>query len=92
VGLRDELDTRFKEALKRKDKDTVSVIRLLRAAVKKREIDLKRQLTDEEIVKVIKRQLKQRQEAAETFRKAQREDLATKEQKEAEILQAFLPE
>lgn len=67
------------------------VIRYLRASLGNREIDLKRTLSDDEVVGVIQTQIKQRSDAAELFRQGHREDLALNEEQQAAILSEYLP-
>lgn len=90
--LLEQLDQDMKTALKNKEKTRLSVIRLLKAALKNEEIKLKRTLTEEEIVTVLSREMKQRKESLEEFTKAGRDDLIQQLKEEMEILQAYLPE
>lgn len=92
MSLLEQLDQDMKTALKNKEKTRLSVIRLLKAALKNEEIKLKRTLTEEEIVTVLSREMKQRKESLEEFTKAGRDDLIQQLKEEMEILQAYLPE
>jgi hypothetical protein len=91
MNLAESLDAAFKEALKGKQEVAVSTLRMLRAAVRYREVELKRPLTEAELQAVIASQGKQRREAAAEYRKAGRPDLAVKEEEEIKILLSFLP-
>jgi len=91
MTLRERLDAEFKAAMKERDELRLSVIRMVRAAVKNREIDQKKEMQDEGITEVISSLMKQRRESLRMFREGGREDLAAKEEKEIEILLAFLP-
>lgn len=82
----------MKEALKAKDKERLSVIRMVRAAVKKAEIDKRDSLTDEEVLDVILREVKQRKDAIDEYAKAGRQELADKERQELAILEQYLPQ
>lgn len=84
----------MKEAMRTGDADRLSVIRLLRASIKNKEIDKGKgqQLTEEEILQVISTAVKQRKESIEQFEKGGRQDLVEKEKKELAILQSFLPQ
>ncbi|PIP17402.1 MAG: glutamyl-tRNA amidotransferase [Candidatus Portnoybacteria bacterium CG23_combo_of_CG06-09_8_20_14_all_37_13] len=83
----------FKEAFKQKRETEVSVLRMLQSAIKNAEVAKKRQeLTDEEVMKIIKQQIKQHQDSIEQFEEGNREDLVRKEEKELQILQNYLPE
>lgn len=79
----------LKQALKSGDSLRLSVLRLLKSAIHYQQIDLGRELTEEEIVKVIDKETKKRRESVEAYR-GKREDLADKEQQEFEILESYL--
>ncbi len=82
----------MKTALKQKEKTKLSVIRMVRAAIKKEEIAQKRSLTDAEVLQIMSRELKQRNEALEGFQKAGRQEQVEQQEEEIEILKAYLPE
>jgi len=65
---------------------------MLKSAAKNKQVELRRELTDEETLDVLARQVKQRKESIESFTKGARPDLAAKEQAELEILSAYMPE
>lgn len=81
----------MKNALRAKDSDRLSAIRLLVAAIKQREIDQRISVDDTETGVVIQKLIKQRREALAQFESAGRADLAAKERFEAELLAAYLP-
>jgi uncharacterized protein YqeY len=83
----------MKEAMRSGQAAKVSVIRMIRAALKNREIDRgkARPLTDQDVLDVIQSGIKQRREAIEQFQKGGRADLVAKEEEEVSILQTFLP-
>jgi len=78
-------------AMKAGDKDKVSCLRVLLAAVKNREKDLRKQLDDQEIIAAIRSEIKQVTESYEQFKGGHREDLAQKEFKNLQILRSYLP-
>ena len=78
--------------MKAGDRLKLSTLRMLVAAIKQKEIDTRAELSDDEIVSVIEKQMQQRLEAAEQFEAAGRNELFEKESQEAEILKAYLPE
>lgn len=78
-------------ALKAKDELTVSVFRLLKSALKNAAVAKQSELTVEDELKVIKQEVKKRQDSVTSFRSAGREDLAVKEEAELKILQVYLP-
>lgn len=90
-SLKEIFDQQLKSALKSRDELCVSTLRLLRAAIKNKEIELIKALDDEGIISVIRKMVKQRQESIEQFLKGNRKDLADKEQKEIHILERYLP-
>ncbi|MGH3145604.1 MAG: GatB/YqeY domain-containing protein [Rubrobacter sp.] len=83
-------DTRV--AMKERDRTRVAALRMLGAALKNGEIEAGRPLEEQEEKTILRRQLKQREESSEAFRKAGREERAASESAEAEIVRAYLPE
>ena len=79
-------------AMKERDRRRVGALRMLGAALKNGQIEAGRPLTEEEEQVVLRRQLKQREESAEAFRRAGREERAASESAEAEIVRGYLPE
>ena len=74
------------------DRLKLSTLRMLVAAIKQKEIDTRSDLSDDDIISIIEKQMQQRLEAAEQFEAAGRNELFEKESQEAEILKAYLPE
>jgi uncharacterized protein YqeY len=91
VDLKTRLGEDFKQALRSGDKLRVSVIRLLTALIKNREVEKRGPLTDAEVLQAIVASCKQRQEASEQYQRGGRQDLAEKESAELKILQSYLP-
>ncbi len=89
--LKDELLEDMKVAMKQKEKERLSVIRMARAAIKNIEIDKRKDLTDEEVIEVISKEVKQRRDAIPEYVKAGREDIVQKLKEEIEILTKYLP-
>ena len=92
MALRERLSEEMKNAMKARDDLRLSAIRLIRAAVKNKDIELKRELNDQEIVEVIATLGKQRRESIRLFGEAGRRDLVEKEEKELAVLLDFLPQ
>jgi len=92
AALKERITQDMKEAMKERDILKVSTLRLLLAEIKNKEIDKKGELTDEEILSLIQKAVKQREESIEQYRKGNRSDLVEKETKEIEILKSYLPE
>ena len=81
----------MKTAMKAKDQVTLSTIRMVTSAVKNKEIELIRKLSEEETAEVIAKAIKQRRDSIEQYRKGAREDLAAKEESEIAVLERYLP-
>ncbi|HEX9892095.1 MAG TPA: GatB/YqeY domain-containing protein [Actinomycetota bacterium] len=90
--LKQRLEREMKEALKAGEKVRLGALRMLAAAVKNREVELRRELTDDELIEVAARQVKQRKESAEAFDGGGRPELARKEREEQAVLEAYLPQ
>jgi len=91
TSLYKRLDQAFKEAIKKQQPVTASTLRLLKSAIRYREVDLKRQLTEDELLAIIGTQVKQRREAVAEYTKAGRPELAQREEEELSVLLSFLP-
>ncbi len=91
MSLSDRLTEDLKLAMKSRDQLRMDVIRMIKAAVLNKEVELKRDLDDAEMSRVMTTLVKQRRESIEQFEKAQRTELAAKEQKEIEIIESYLP-
>jgi uncharacterized protein YqeY len=89
--LKARLQEEMKDALRARDKVRLGALRLLHASVKNREVELLREVEDEEFVEVVGREVKRRKEAAEAYEKAGRQDLLDRERHEQEVLEAYLP-
>lgn len=79
------------QAMKARDAERTSTLRMLLAELKNERIKLGHEVSEEEFFVVLQRGVKQRNESAEQYRKGAREDLATKEEREAAVLAAYLP-
>ncbi|MCL6452454.1 MAG: GatB/YqeY domain-containing protein [Alicyclobacillus sp.] len=91
MNLAQRLADDLKTAMKAQDKVRLSVVRMVRAAVKNKEIEVGAPLNDEAIVAVIQKELKQRQDSLQAFESAGRTDLTEAVQAEIAILQTYLP-
>lgn len=89
--MKDRLNVEYKEALLNKDSNKVMILRTIKSNVKLREIDKKSELTEEEIIEVVSKEIKQRKDSINEFSKANRMDLVDKEQAELDILMAYMP-
>ena len=80
------------EAMKNKEKERLTVIRMVKAAMDQEHIDRKREINDELLIDVVNKQIKMRKDSIAEFEKAGRNDLSEKTQSEIDILMAYLPE
>jgi uncharacterized protein YqeY len=87
----DQINRDLTEAMKAKEAERLSAIRMIKTALKLRETDLPGEVDDAEAMKVLNTLLKQRRDAAEQYRAGNREELAQKEEREALIIQSYLP-
>lgn len=87
----DQINSDLTEAMKARDAERLSAIRMVKTALKLRETDLPGVVDDAEAMKVLNTLLKQRRDAAEQFRAGGREELALKEENEARIIESYLP-
>ena len=87
-----QIQNHVKDAMKSGDRLKLSTLRMLVAAIKQKEIDTRSDLSDDDIISIIEKQMQQRLEAAEQYEAAGRNELFEKESQEAEILKAYLPE
>jgi hypothetical protein len=91
MTLQEKISAALKDAMRARDEAKLSSLRLVLTSIKNREKEVRRSLEDQEVVKVISTQIKQRREAIEQYRKADREDLAQAEENELQVLQAYMP-
>ncbi|EJF07196.1 hypothetical protein ThvES_00006720 [Thiovulum sp. ES] len=89
--LRDQIRSDIKDAMKQKEVFRRDTLRLLSSAMKQIEVDERKELSNEDVIKIIQKQIKQREESAKQYSEAGREDLAEKENGEADIFRAYLP-
>ncbi len=92
MDYRSKIEEGLKEALRQKDAVRVSVLRMLLAAIKNKEVEKIRALSDDEFYSVVKTSINQHLDSIESFKKGQRLELMEKEEKELLILKGFLPE
>ncbi len=92
MSLDDQLLEDLRQAMRSKEQLRVNVIRMMKAAIQTKQLDLKRELDDAELTKVMTTLIKQGKEAAELYSKAKRDDLAAKELREIGIIERYLPQ
>ena len=95
MTLKDNINSRFQSALKNKDKNLISTLRLMIAAIKDGEIAKrkgdKKDITDNDIITILRKMIKQRKESSDIYKKAGRNELFQKEYEEVLIIESFLP-
>jgi uncharacterized protein YqeY len=92
MALRERIDADIKEAMKAGAKDKVSALRMLVSALKNKQIDKRRPLTEEEVTETVRSQIKQRKDSIEQFAQGGRQDLVDKETAEVSFLEVYLPQ
>jgi uncharacterized protein len=92
MELRQQIDNALKDAMREKNETKRDALRMLLTALKVKEKDIKRQPDEAETQQTIVTLIKQRRDSAEQYKSGGREDLASKEEEEIQILQAFLPQ
>jgi uncharacterized protein YqeY len=92
MSLKETINDAVKASMKAKDKDTTATLRLVTSAIKQIEVDERRELSDDDVIAVLTKMVKQRRESIEQFTKGNRQDLADKEQAELDLIQQYLPE
>lgn len=90
--MRERILSDLVSAMKNKDKETLSVLRMVKGAIQLEEINKKQELNDEDVISVLSKQIKTRKESIVEFEKAGRTDLVEQTSKEVEILSKYMPE
>jgi len=95
MSLKEKINNDIKEAMKAKDADRLSTLRMVMSVIKNAEIEKRvkdnAELTDEEVVKIMRKENKKREESVATYTAANRPELAASEKKEIEIIGSYLP-
>ena len=89
--MRNQILEDLKAAMKNQDKERLAVIRMVKGAIQMSELNKKHELSDEEVIDVISKEIKSRKDSINEFKKGGREDLIQKTQAEIEILSEYLP-
>lgn len=90
--MRSQILEDLKEAMKAQDKQKLSVIRMVKGAIQMEELNTKRELTDDEVIGIISKQIKTRKESIMEFEKGNRTDLIEQTESEIKILETYMPE
>ena len=91
MTLKERITEDMKAAMRASEKERLSTIRMVQAAIKQREVDERITLDDAQVVTVLEKMVKQRKESIAQFEQGGRKDLADKERQEIELLQTYLP-
>ena len=94
MDLKEKIDNQYKNSIKEKDTNSVNTLRLIKSAIKDKEISLrgkKDNLDNEDILNLLQSLIKQRKDSIESFEKANRPDLIDKEKSEINVIELFLP-
>jgi uncharacterized protein YqeY len=91
MSLKDRITEDMKNAMRAKDSERLGTIRMITSAIKQREVDERITLDDTQVLSVVEKMIKTRKESIVQFQSGGREDLVAKEQKEIELLQAYMP-
>ncbi|CAM2852237.1 GatB/YqeY domain-containing protein [Legionella worsleiensis] len=92
MSIKERLNNDIKDAMRAKDKNLLTTLRLITAAVKQIEVDERIEVTEERMLAILDKMTKQRKESIAQYEKANRDDLVAQEQFELEIISKYLPE
>jgi uncharacterized protein YqeY len=92
TSLKEQIQSDMKNALRAGEKERLGTIRMLLAAIQSREIEARAELSDNDVLQVVEKLIKQRKDSARQFADAGRDDRAAQETSEAELLQTYMPE
>lgn len=91
MSLKETLVTDMKIAMREKDSHRLEVVRMLRAAVQRKEVDDQKELTEDETLAIVQKMIKQAQDSIKQFNEGDRADLAEKEQSQLEVMMTYMP-
>ncbi|AWB33206.1 GatB/YqeY domain-containing protein [Orrella marina] len=92
MSLKESISTEVKNAMRARDSARLGTLRFLQAAIKQKEVDERRDLSDADVTSIIEKQIKQRRESIAAYEQAGRTETAEQEKAEIIVLQAFLPQ
>jgi uncharacterized protein YqeY len=90
-SIKGRIEEDVKSAMRSKDKERLATLRLIRAAIKQREVDERIELDDAQVLAVLEKMIKQRRDSIEQYRGAGREELAAKEEAEIGVIEQYMP-
>tara|TARA_B100001029_G_C15060673_1_gene458176 strand:- start:420 stop:875 length:456 start_codon:yes stop_codon:yes gene_type:complete len=95
MNLINKIDEKYKTSIKEKDSNSINTLRLVRSAIKDKQISIRgkqENLSDGDVLSLLQNMVKQRKDSIEAFEKANRQDLIDKEKAEINVIETFLPE
>jgi len=92
MNIKAKLQQDLVTAMKNKDERRVSILRLLRGAIRQQEIDRRKELSDEEVITILQQAAKQHKDSITAYRQGQRNDLVEQEEYELNLIQSYLPQ
>ncbi|MCD4704720.1 GatB/YqeY domain-containing protein [bacterium] len=92
MNLKEDVEVDFKEAFKSKDSAKLAVLKMIKSSIHNREIELKKELSEEEILKLFFSESKKVKDSIEQFKKGGRDDLVENEKRDLKIIEQYLPE
>lgn len=92
MSLKDTINADVKDAMRAREKEKTMTLRLIMSAIKQIEVDERKELSDDDVIAVLSKMVKQRRESIEQYTKGNRIDLAEKEETELLLIQTYLPE
>ena len=92
MSLSERLSDDMKQLMKSGDKFALSVVRMIRSAIKNVEIESRKTLSDDEVLDILSKEIKQRRDALQEFEKAGRDDLADQAKAEIDVIQRYMPQ
>jgi len=92
MSIKDQIEKNYIDAYKSREELKISVLRLVKSALKNEEISKKKELSEDEVIAVLKREAKQRKDSIEEFKKGNKLEAAKKEGSELSIIESYLPE
>ncbi|MEW6203421.1 MAG: GatB/YqeY domain-containing protein [bacterium] len=90
-GIAEQITEKLKAAMKRKDETALNTMRALKTALRYKEVEVQRALEEGEVLQVLQKEARKRQEAAEEYRKVGKDEPAEKEEREMKLINEFLP-
>ena len=89
--LKEKIEKDYIDSYKMKDEFKIGILRLIRSTIKNSEIETKRDLTDDEVIQILKREVKQRKDTLQTYEKSGHQEAAEHEKTEIEFISSYLP-